>query len=61
MTNTWWLCPNKPPCPHAAVLHDIEDLEDIRPRCCVPGCPCGTITEPRPVASFDAERWSDPT
>lgn len=37
----WWLCPNEPRCPHGAVLHDFEDMEDDHPRCCVEGCDCG--------------------
>jgi hypothetical protein len=37
----WWLCPNAPRCGHGAVLHDIYDLEDTVPRCCVDGCDCG--------------------
>jgi len=59
----WWLCPNKPRCPHAAVVHDVEDFDDRRPRCCADGCQCGAaaLVEPRPVPSFDTERWSDPT
>jgi hypothetical protein len=38
----WWLCPNTPRCPHGAVLHDVEDWEDMSPTCCVDGCGCGT-------------------
>lgn len=38
---SWWRCPNDPPCPHGAVLHDIEDYDDDRPRCCAEGCDCG--------------------
>lgn len=41
---SWWLCPNLPPCPHSGVVHDIEDLDDTRPRCCVEGCDCGAAT-----------------
>jgi hypothetical protein len=37
----WWRCPNDPPCPHAAVVHDIEDLGDQTPTCCMDGCDCG--------------------
>jgi hypothetical protein len=44
----WWLCPNEPPCPHGAVVHDVEGLEDSRPACCVEGCYCG---HPDPEAS----------
>lgn len=33
-----WICPNVPRCPHPGVVHDIEDLEDQRPACCVEGC-----------------------
>jgi hypothetical protein len=40
---TWWRCPNEPPCPHGAVLHDIEDAEDQLPRCCAEGCGCGAV------------------
>jgi hypothetical protein len=36
-----WTCPNTPQCPHPGLLHDIEDLEDQRPTCCVDGCDCG--------------------
>jgi hypothetical protein len=35
------MCPNDPPCPHAALLHDIEDYDDPSPMCCVEGCDCG--------------------
>mgnify|MGYP001560940380 CR=1 FL=1 len=37
----WWSCPNRPPCSHGAALHDVEDWDDDRPRCCVDGCQCG--------------------
>ncbi len=37
----WWVCPNEPRCPHAAVLHDVYDDEDEVPRCCAEGCQCG--------------------
>lgn len=37
----WWLCPNDPPCGHAAALHDVEDFGDPSPRCCFEGCTCG--------------------
>lgn len=43
-----WVCPNTPHCPHPGVVHDIEDLEDQRPACCVEGCYCG---HPDPDAS----------
>lgn len=36
----WWLCPNGT-CLHGGILHDIYDLEDEHPRCCVDGCDCG--------------------
>ncbi len=42
----WWLCPNRPPCTHAAVVHDVDDLEDPIPRCRVSGCPCGAKLGP---------------
>lgn len=29
------------PSAHAAVLHDVHDFDDERPRCCVDGCRCG--------------------
>lgn len=38
---SWWLCPNDPPCPHGAIVHDVEDYEDPSPTCCVEGCSCG--------------------
>ena len=40
-TLQWWKCPNDPPCPHGAIIHDVYDLEDEVPRCCVEGCTCG--------------------
>lgn len=45
MSNQWWLCPNTPPCPHGAALHDIEDFEDTRPTCCADDCACGQPTQ----------------
>lgn len=42
---TWWGCPNEPRCGHAGIFHDIEDLEDQQPRCCVDGCRCGGSAE----------------
>jgi hypothetical protein len=38
---SWWKCPNEPPCPHGGVVHDVHNLEDQVPRCCVEDCPCG--------------------
>jgi hypothetical protein len=42
----WWLCPNEPPCPHAAVFHEIEEMgaPDV---CSVAGCGCGRDLEQR--------------
>lgn len=40
-----------PYCPHGMVLHDVEELDDERPRCCVEGCDCGAeppVTQPEP-------------
>ena len=37
----WWRCPNDPPCPHAAVYHDVYDYDDPFPRCCMAACDCG--------------------
>jgi hypothetical protein len=37
----WWRCPNDPPCPHAGIIHDIHDAEDLVPRCCAEDCDCG--------------------
>lgn len=37
----WWLCPNDPPCPHGAAVHDVYDADDVTPRCCIDGCDCG--------------------
>ncbi len=37
----WWKCPNDPPCPHGGAVHDVYDLEDEVPTCCVEGCRCG--------------------
>lgn len=39
--SAWWLCPNDPPCPHGAVLHDVEDYDDPSPTCCAEDCSCG--------------------
>jgi hypothetical protein len=38
--------PNEPPCPHPALVHDIEDWEDMVPRCCAEGCGCGAREQP---------------
>ena len=35
------VCPNRPQCPHGSHLHDIYELGDPYPTCCVEGCPCG--------------------
>lgn len=43
----WWLCPNEPRCPHGAIAHDIEEMDDPMPRCCVEGCDCGKKGERR--------------
>lgn len=43
----WHLCPNEPRCPHAALFHDIDEMDDPLPRCCAEGCPCGK--KPGPV------------
>lgn len=45
-SHAWWLCPNQPRCPHGAALHDIEDLGDVSPTCCVEGCRCGAEDAP---------------
>jgi hypothetical protein len=42
----WLRCPNEPPCPHAAVVHDIYDYAKPSPRCCVLGCDCGRSAQP---------------
>jgi hypothetical protein len=34
-------CPNRPGCPHHAGVHDVWDLDDDWPTCCVEGCRCG--------------------
>lgn len=34
-------CPNDPPCPHLAALHDIYEPGDPYPTCCMEGCRCG--------------------
>lgn len=33
-------CPTRG-CPHPSLLHDIHDLDDPYPTCCVKGCACG--------------------
>lgn len=45
-----WICPNDPPCPHMGAVHDVYDLEDTTPRCCIEGCGCG-----RPDVTTTAE------
>lgn len=44
----WWLCPNVPRCPHGALLHDIEEPDDVLPTCGAEGCQCGHLV-PEPV------------
>lgn len=41
MSGEWWRCPNKPPCPHPGLFHDVEDMEGNHPTCCIEGCRCG--------------------
>lgn len=36
-----WRCPNSPGCQHPAVLHDVAEMDDLRPMCVVDGCRCG--------------------
>lgn len=37
----WWRCPNTPPCPHGAILHDVEEYSgDGTDTCCADGCQC---------------------
>jgi hypothetical protein len=50
---SWWRCPVDPPCPHPGVVHDIEDLEDRRPRCGVEGCWCGSSPPEPPQELVD--------
>ncbi len=33
-----WACPD---CPHSLMFHDIDTIEDPKPRCCVRNCTCG--------------------
>jgi hypothetical protein len=33
MTRSWAFCPNKPPCPHPGLLHDIDEPGG-REMCC---------------------------
>lgn len=49
-------CPNTPPCPHWAGLHDIDDYDDPTPKCCVDGCTCGHPT--REDDDRDQSRWA---
>jgi len=48
LTTAWWLCPNEPRCPHGALLHDVDELDDPTPTCCVDGCPCGHAVSDQP-------------
>jgi len=43
MTDTSSLraCPNDPPCPHGGLFHDIYEMGDPYPTCCMPDCRCG--------------------
>jgi hypothetical protein len=34
-------CPNDPPCPHPALVHDTDELNQPQPLCCAQGCDCG--------------------
>lgn len=45
MIRSWAFCPNDPPCPHAAVLHDFESFDHPAQRCCVEGCECGRAAD----------------
>lgn len=49
----WWRCPNDPSCGHAGAFHDIEELGDPIPTCCVEGCPCGHVS-----AEVRAAAWA---
>lgn len=42
MAEQTFACPNQPRCPHPSFVHDIHDLDDERPMCCVEGCDCGS-------------------
>jgi hypothetical protein len=44
----WLRCPNTPPCPHPALVHDIWDYDDPRSTCCIDGCRCGLTENPIP-------------
>jgi hypothetical protein len=44
VASSWWLCPNTPPCPHTAVVHDICDWGDPAPTCCIDGCTCPAVS-----------------
>jgi hypothetical protein len=44
VASSWWLCPNTPPCPHTAVVHDIYDWGDPAPTCCIDGCTCPAVS-----------------
>lgn len=52
----WWLCPNEPRCPHAALFHDVYDAEDTMPRCCAEGCECGK-PQMTAMAEADGDDW----
>lgn len=48
MSSFWDPCPNLPPCPHYAWVHDIEEPGDPFPTCCGDGCGCGHVQGPMP-------------
>lgn len=57
-TPSWAFCPNRPPCSHPALVHDIYDYDDPSPRCCMEGCDCGRDRTKiaRGVSGDDQER-----
>ncbi len=47
-------CPNTPPCPHPATVHDSGYLDLVE--VCMPGCPCRRDVERMLVNAFGEAR-----
>ena len=47
-------CPNTPPCPHPALVHEGGHLDLVE--VCLPGCSCGRDVEDVVRRAFDEAR-----